>query len=177
MKNLLVLGLMIIAIVSSCDQKQRYTQKSPEIDTYKKIIKDYELRNWENLASKYADTAKIQNNTTLKNAQTIAQLVSQYKQDALLFSSWNFVSKESEYEMVITDKGQTWVNFWGLWQGKLIANNVLYEVPVHVTIQFIDGKIVREHGYWDNSKLMFDIQKMQQSETDKSKEKPKQITK
>ncbi len=24
-----------------------------------------------------------------------------------------------EYEMVVTDKGQTWVNFWGLWEGTL----------------------------------------------------------
>lgn len=169
MKNLLLLGLMIMVTLSSCNQKQRYTQKSPEIDTYKQVIKDYELRNWESLASHYADTAKILNNTTKKQEQTVAQLISQQKQDAVLFSKWNFVSKESEYEMVVTDKGQTWVNFWGLWQGKLIANNVLYEVPVHVTAQFIDGKIVREHGYWDSSRLVLDIQKMQQNATTKNK--------
>lgn len=177
MKNLLLLGLMIMVTLSSCTQKQRYTQKSPEIDIYKQVIKDYELRNWESLANHYADTAKVLNNTTKKHEQTVTQLINQYKKDAMLFSSWNFVGKESEYEMVVTDKGQTWVNFWGLWQGKLIANNVLYEVPVHVTAQFIDGEIVREHGYWDSSRLVLDIQKMQQSVTDKSKEKPKQITK
>lgn len=176
MKNLLVLGLMMLAIISSCDQKQRYTQKSAEIDTYKQVIKDYELRNWESFANHYADTAKILNNATLKNAQTVAQLVEQQKQDAVLFTSWNFVSKESEFEMVITDSGETWVNFWGLWQGKLIANNKIYEVPVHVTIQFIDGKIVREHGYWNVSKLMLDLQKMQQTTTDTSKEKPKKTS-
>ena len=112
MKNLLLLGLMIMVTLSSCTQKQRYTQKSPEIDIYKQVIKDYELRNWESLANHYADTAKVLNNTTKKHEQTVTQLINQYKKDAMLFSSWNFVGKESEYEMVVTDKGQTWVNFW-----------------------------------------------------------------
>ncbi len=71
---------------------------------------------------------------------------------------------ESEYEMVVTDDGEKWVNFWGLWKGTLQANNKTYEIPVHITSQFIGGKIVKEFGYWDNATIMADMQAMQKAE-------------
>ena len=71
---------------------------------------------------------------------------------------------ESEYEMFVTDKGQTWVNFWGIWKGTLAANNKTYTLPTHITAQFVDGKVVKEFGYWDVSKIMMDIQTMEQAE-------------
>ena len=160
MKNLSLLGLAIVLSLSSCNQKQRYTQQSAEIDTYKKAIGAYEKQNWEELATYYADTAKILMNVTKENAQTIAQNIAQNKEDAKLFSSWRFDPKSVEYEMVVTDKGETWVNFWEHWEGTLKANNKIYVTPVHLTARFIDGKIVREDGYWDNSKLMVDLQKL-----------------
>lgn len=161
MKNIVLLGLAMVLSLSSCNQKQRYTQQSAEIDTYKKGIAAYEKQNWDELATYYADSAKIQMNVTKENAQTIAQNIAQSKEDAALFSSWRFDPKSVEYEMVVTDKEGTWVNFWGNWEGTLKANNKKYVTPVHLTAKFIDGKIVRENGYWDNSKLMMDLQKMQ----------------
>ncbi len=159
MKKLLILGLAIV-FLTSCNQKQRYTQQSAEIDSYKKAIEAYEKQNWEELATYYADSAKIQMNVTKESAQTIAQNIAQNKEDAMLFLSWRFDPKSVEYEMVVTDKGETWVNFWGYWEGTLKANNKKYVTPVHLTAKFIDGKIVREDGYWDNSKLMMDLQKL-----------------
>ncbi|TRX24807.1 ester cyclase [Flavobacterium franklandianum] len=160
MKNLFILGLALV-FLTSCNQKQHYTQQSAEIDTYKKAIAAYEKQKWDELASYYADSAKIQMNVTKENAQTIAQNITQSKDDAKHFSSWRFNPKSVEYEMVVTDKGETWVNFWGNWEGTLKANNKTYVTPVHLTAKFIEGKIVREDGYWDNSKLMIDLQKMQ----------------
>lgn len=158
-----LLALMVILSIG-CEQKpQRYTQNSPEIDTYKKVIAAYEKQDWESMVTHYADTAKIQNNAKEKKAQTVSQLVSQNKEDAALFSSWDFVDKESEYEMVVTDKGETWVNFWGLWQGTLKATGQVYEIPTHITIQFVNGKIVEEHGYWDVSTLALDLTKLQET--------------
>ena len=171
MKKLFFLGLAIVLSVSACQkQEKRYTQQSPEIDTYKKTIEAYEKRDWEAIASHYADTAKIMNNVTEKNGQTLTQLVASNKGDATMFSSWDFVDGESEYEMVVTDDGKTWVNFWGLWKGTLQANNKVYEIPAHITAQFIDGKIVKEFGYWDNSKIMADMQALQQAEKTTSEE-------
>lgn len=162
MKQIIMLAFAI-ATIAACKNEVRYTQNSPEIETYKKVIKDYEMANWESLATHYSDTAKILNNVTQKNAQTVAQMVAQNKQDASIFSSWNFVPEESEYEMVVTDKGEIWVNFWGLWQGRLMSNNQLYEIPAHFTAQFIDGKIVKEVGYWDNSPIALALQQLKEA--------------
>lgn len=152
MRNFLFLALAIT--FASCNQQTRYTQNSAEIDTYKKSIAAYEKQDWEALATFYADTAKILNNVTPKHAQTVAQNIAMNKQDSALFTKWAFVDKENEYEMILTDKGETWVNFWGLWQGTLKADGKVYEIPCSITARFIDGKIVREYGYWDNSKLL-----------------------
>jgi hypothetical protein len=52
--------------------------------------------------------------------------------------------------MILDDKGETWVYFWGTWEGTLSANGEKIELPVHLAMQFMDNKIVKEHGYWDN---------------------------
>lgn len=154
MKKLFLLGI-VVALFYSCNK--RYTQQSPEIDTYKKVIEAYQKQDWNTMATYYADNAKILNNVTEKDAQTVAQLIEQNKEDAKLFSSWKYDPESVEYERVITDKGEMWVNFWGHWQGQLKANGRQYVIPAHITALFVDGKIVREDGYWDVSKLMMDI--------------------
>lgn len=162
MKKVLRL-VLVIAAIAGCKNEVRYTQNSPEIETYKKVIKDYEMANWASFATHYADTVKIVYNTIEKNAKTLAQAISQNNEDIAALSSYNYIAEESEYEMVVTDKGETWVNFWGLWQGRLKANDQLYEIPVHLTAQFIDGKIVKEFGYWDNSSIAMELQKLKEN--------------
>ncbi|GGD30345.1 nuclear transport factor 2 family protein [Flavobacterium orientale] len=159
MKKLNILLLAVLTLIACETKKDRYTQTAPEIETYKKALKDYEMANWDELASHYADTAKVMMNVTKKNAKTVAQMIEANKQDQTLFTSYGFVPEESEYEMVVTDKGETWVNYWGLWQGRLKLNNELYEIPVHLTARFSNGKIVKEHGYWDNSAITMVLMK------------------
>ncbi|MFH4966128.1 nuclear transport factor 2 family protein [Gaetbulibacter sp. M235] len=161
MKKLFLFGLAIVLFTACNKQEKRYTQQSPEIDTYKKVIEAYEKQNWKDLASHYANSAKILNNVTLDHAQTVSQLIEQGKEDAKLFTSWRYDPESLEYEMVVTDNGETWVNFWGHWEGTLKLNGQLYIIPVHITAQFLNGKIIREDGYWDVSKLMMDIQAME----------------
>ena len=168
MKQIILVGLAIVLLTACKKHEKRYTQQSAEIDTYKKVIECYEKRDWEAMASHYADTAKIMNNVVEKEGQTLAQLVAMNKEDAAIFSSWDFVDAESEYERVVTDKGQTWVNFWGLWKGTLSANNKTYTVPTHSTAQFVDGKIVKEYGYWDLSKIMLDMQAAEKANMDET---------
>ena len=126
-------------------------------DSYNFRLKDYEMANWESLASHYADTAKIFFNATQKNPKTVAQMIEQDKNDVILFTSYNFVPEEFEFEMVETDKGETWVNYWAIWIGKMKSNGKEYKIPFHNTVRFIDGKIVREYGYWDNSEIVTDM--------------------
>lgn len=159
MKQLFLVGLAIV-LFTACDQKDtRYTQQSPEIDTYKKAMDDYKKMNWESMAAHYADTAKIANNVIDEKAQTISQVIKTNKEDAAMFS---WVVDNEEYEMVVTDEGETWVNFWGLWKGTMKSNNKVYEIPFHSTARFIDGKIVEEYGYWNNSEIVTDLLQQEQ---------------
>jgi len=160
MKNLLLLGLVTMLSLSSCNQKQRYTQQSAEIDTYKKVMEDYKTQNWKDYPLHYADSAKIANNVVKEKAQTVSQAIEKSKADAKLFT-WKV--DDIDYEMVVTDNGETWVNYWGVWNGTLKSTGKVYVIPFHNTAQFIDGKIVREDGYWDNSEIVADM--LKQSET------------
>lgn len=162
MKKLLIIatGLLIMA---SCQEKQRYTQQSPEIDIYKKSMEAYKNMDWDNFSVHYADTAKICNNVVKEKAMTVAQALEKNKEDAANFS---YLVEKEEYEMVVTDKGETWVNFWGLWKGTMKSTNKVYEIPFHNTARFVDGKIVEEYGYWNNSEIALDLAKMTASSAD-----------
>jgi hypothetical protein len=159
MKNLFLFGLAIV-LFTACDTKpERYTQQSKEVESYKAGIKDYSDQKWESLLTRYADTANVFFNTSTPMS---AKKIPEYHQNnETVFSSRGFVEKGQEYEMVKTDKGETWVNFWGIWKGTLSANNKVLEVPVHLTAQFIEGKIVREYGYWDNGPIILAIQEIE----------------
>ena len=159
MKNLFLLGLVIV-FFTSCNQKQRYTQKSAEIDTYKKVMEDYKTQNWEDYPLYYADNAKIANNVVKEKAQTVSQTIEKSKEDARLF---DYKVEDIDYEMVVTDNGETWVNYWGVWKGTLKSTGKVYVIPFHNTAQFIDGKIVREDGYWNNSEIVTDMLKQSES--------------
>ncbi len=75
MKRVFFLGLAIVLLMAACQKaEKRYTQQSPEIDTYKKVIDAYEKQDWEALASHYADTAKIMNNVTEEECTTIDRI-------------------------------------------------------------------------------------------------------
>ncbi|MCF6295564.1 MAG: nuclear transport factor 2 family protein [Flavobacteriaceae bacterium] len=63
--------------------------------------------------------------------------------------------------MVTTDKGNTWVYFWGNWKGTLAANNKELEIPVHLALRFADGKIAREEGFYNLSEFTAALQKIE----------------
>jgi hypothetical protein len=160
LKNINMKKILIVAIglfvLASCQEKKRYTQQSPEIDTYKKLIENYKNLKWDDFAVHYADTVKIHNNVTRGKGITLSERLEENKSIA---NQYTWVIENEEYEMVETDKGQTWVNFWGLWKGTDKVTGKLYDIPIHVTTRFIDGKIVEEYGYWNNSEIVTDMLK------------------
>lgn len=155
--------ILTFALFISCQKTNqvRYTQNSPEIDTYKQLLKDYEMGNWEAMTVHYADTAKIYSNATEKNPKTISESIEEDKKNSVVFSSYGYIPDSMEFEMVVTDDGETWVNFWGVWQGRLAANNKLFEIPSHMTVQFVNGKIVKEHGYWNNTEMVLELMELE----------------
>jgi len=159
MKKILLLALAIV-LFTACNQKERYTQNSPEIDTFKSVIKSYNEQNWEGMTVHYADTAKTFNNSSGVGL-SIAEMVDYHKQSLANLADRGFLDKDQEYEMVVTDKGDTWVNFWGDWEGTLKANGKKIKIPIHLTGQFKDGKIVRTSGHWDNAPMVLALQEIE----------------
>lgn len=155
MKNLLF-GMVLLVFITACEQPQRYTQNSPEIEITKAIIKDYDAKNYTSLVSHFADTAQVFFNST--NSILASTLGTYHEMDDANFSSRGFLTENQEYEMVKTNDGKTWVNFWGTWQGTLAANNKVITLPIHITVQFENGIAVREYGYWDNAPIVLAVQ-------------------
>ena len=162
MKKLFVLGLAIVLFTSCEEKKQRYFETSAEIDVTKALLKDYHAGDWKAWAGHYADTAKIYHNN-VKGAN-VAETIESLKQILANTSSYKFDEKDQWYEMVIDDDNETWVNFWGNWRGKLAANGKELVIPVNLTLQFIDGKIVEEYGYYDISEFVLSLQEIEAAE-------------
>ena len=155
------LSFLIIAAIlfTACQQGPvRYTQNSPEIDTVKKLIANYNSKTYD--TSMYADTSKTLYNTK-DNPMSPAETIAYHQQTDKNYKSRSFLDRDQEYEMVLTDDGNTWVNCWLYWQGTLAANNQEYSIPIHLTYQFIDGKIVEEVGHWDPSALVLAMQEIE----------------
>lgn len=155
------LFLVLIALLFiACNQEQRYAQNSPEIEIFKAVIKDYNDQDWEAMKVHYADTAKTFNNT-IDKPMSLNEVMAFHQQSAQDFSERGFVKGEEEYEMVVTDKGETWVNFWGDWKATLAANGKEFKIPIHLTSQFKNGKIVRASGFWDNTPMVLASQEIE----------------
>jgi hypothetical protein len=165
MKKLLfpVLAIVFFAACNS-GQPARYASSSPEIDAFKSSIKHYLAQNWEEYRQHYADTVKFRNNVPKEKEISLDSVVSNWKQERELFSDIHYVAEEDYFEMVITDEEETWVNFWGLWSGVLKANGQKFDIPVHVTARFENGKIVEEHGYWNSSEIALVLRKLDAQE-------------
>jgi hypothetical protein len=155
-RKLFLLGLTIV-LFTACqkNEPQRYFSSSPEIDAVKALIKDYEDANWEKWITQYADTAKIYHNSLKSVSPT--ELEKGFKETLTDFSSYKFSDDDIFYEMIIDDKGEKWVYFWGTWEGILAANGKQITVPVHLASRFANGKIVREFAYYDNVPVMLAI--------------------
>lgn len=162
MKKIIYLSFIVV-LFSACsaDQPVRYFSASPEIEATKSILKAYIDADWDAMKSHYADTAKVQNNVPEKKGISIDSAMVEYKQEHELFSDIAYVADEDFFEMVLTDDGETWVNYWGLWVGTLRATGVKYEIPVHITLRFINQKVVLEHGYWNSAEIALALTKLE----------------
>ncbi|GGZ71522.1 hypothetical protein [Algibacter mikhailovii] len=157
MKTKLVLVMLAIALTACQQPKERYTQQSPEIDVVKTLISEYNAKNYD--FSAMADTCKTYFNSKTK-AMSNDELLAYHKGNEANYSSRKFLDKDQEYEMVVTDDGETWVNCWLDWQCKLKGSEQVVDVPVHLTYRFAEGKIVRQVGMWNSSEVIAAMQKM-----------------
>lgn len=157
MKKIILLGLVAVLFAACQQQKQRYTQKSEEIETVKTLIKNYNDQTYD--VTIYADTSKTFYNTKDKSLSP-SETIAYHQANDSIYSSRGFLAEDQEYEMVVTDDGETWVNCWLDWKGTLTANNKEVDIPIHLTYRFVEGKIVREVGMWDGSEIALVLQEL-----------------
>jgi ketosteroid isomerase-like protein len=153
MKKEIFIGLVLLLVLNfSCQQKpERWTATSPEIEITKALVKDYETANWSAWILHYADTAKIHHNSVQRISPQ--QLKQSFEKSTANFSTYKFSEKDMFVEMIIDDKMNKWVYFWGTWEGKIIGSDKELKVPVHLALKFVDSKIVEEYGYYDNTPM------------------------
>lgn len=162
MKNIILLGLAIVLFTACEKQDKRYTQQSPEIETVKKAIKSYNDKTYD--MSVFADTSKTFFNSNSKDKfMSNEETVAYHKANDENYSNRGFTNNEPEYEMVVTDDGEIWVNSWLEWKATLAANEKEITIPIHLTYQFVDGKIVRQVGYWDPTEVVMNLQEIEAS--------------
>lgn len=161
MRKVLFLASLVMLLIScQNNQQKRFKTASAEIDLLKKGLSDYENANWTEWSKQYADSAKIFQNTWLEGASP-EEVKARYKDLISNLSSYSFDEKDMTMEQIIDDRGRTWVNFWGIWKGTLKTNSKEIFIPVHLTIQFKNGKVIEEFGFWDTAKLNEELQKME----------------
>lgn len=150
----IMIPVLCCILFISCQEKgpERFSTTGAEVDLVKAVIEAYEKGDWEAWKSTYADTAKVYYNSWNSHID-VADALEGHQNTASLMASYEFEDDPIFFEKVITDDGNTWVNFWGHWVGSLAENGQGLQTPVHVSFQVADGKIVEEHGFWDNAPL------------------------
>ncbi|MDD7885679.1 nuclear transport factor 2 family protein [Flavivirga sp. 57AJ16] len=151
MKKLPLLLLAVILLIACQKHTQRYFAESAEIETLKSGIKAYETGDWDKWKSHFADTAKVFVNST--KPMTIEKRLEDLKAMTSAMSAYGFNHDKEYIEMVLDKEDETWVYYWAVHLGTFAANNKELAIPVHLAVQFIDGKIVEEHIYFDGTAM------------------------
>ena len=160
MKKLIVL-ICALTVATACQQKEtRYTQQSPEIDTVKKLIAEYNAKDYS--MEFMADTAKTYFNSKVPMSKS--ELMNYHKDNDANYSKRGFLDEDQEYEMVVTDDGETWVNCWLDWQCTIAKTGKVIDMPVHLTYRFVDGKVVTQYGYWDPTEVVLEMMAIEEKE-------------
>ncbi len=160
MKKIFLIGLAISFLMACQEKSERYSTSGPEVDLVKGLLADYEKGDWDSWMEKYADTAKVSYNQW-DNYATVAESMEGHKQNIALLSSYKF-AEDVIYEKIISDSGNTWINFWGKWEGTLKENNKVVVLPVHLSVRVLDGKVVQENGFWDNSIMQTALEEIEE---------------
>ncbi len=142
---------MMFLLVSCEKQEQRYFAGSAETKTFEEAVAAYESGNWEAWQGHFSDTAKIYVNS--KDHVSVSDRVKELKELTAQMSSYGFDKEDQYIEMVIDKKKEKWVYYWAHHKGTLAANNKELSIPVHIAVQFTDGKITAEHVYFDGTEF------------------------
>ncbi len=158
MKKVVLITIALV-LFSACQQKeQRYFSESAEINTLKSGIAAYEAGDWTTWRGHFADTAKIYVNSN--KSVSVDDRVANLQEMSSAFSKYGFDHDEEFIEMVVDKEKETWVYYWAQHSATLAGNNKELSIPVHLAVQFVNGKIVEEHVFFDGTELNKEIQEI-----------------
>lgn len=151
MKKLFLISTSLVLFIACQNKPQRYFASSAETETLKAGITAYESGNWDTWVSHFADTAKIYVNSI--KPISVEERANGLKGMTSAMSSYGFNHDKEYIEMVLDKEDETWVYYWAAHKGTFAANGKELVIPVHLAVQFIDGKIVEEHVYFDATSM------------------------
>ena len=155
--------IMAGIILASCmaPAEKQYFQESADIDLGKKVIDAYLAGDWAAAAENYADTARIWRNVSWETNPgfTVEEYIADLKVPLEVTSSYDF--DPQTWESIISDDGQHWVHFWGVWKGANTATEKDYEIVVHLSMQIENGKIVRQGDIFNDTQIAMDMMALQ----------------
>ncbi|MBN7809753.1 nuclear transport factor 2 family protein [Algoriphagus sp. H41] len=138
-----MLAFFLALAFTACQESKRYTQQSAEIEAVKSLFAAYESGVLESQRPFYAENAQIFYNAPESEPSTLDEILAKQAEEMAEFSDFSITFDDDGIEMVVTDKGETWVNFWGEWHGTMKATGQKFVIPIHETLQFVDGKVVK----------------------------------
>ena len=159
MKKIIAFPVFLLFLYSAFNDtsKNYFTEASPEIDTMRQMIKDYEAGDWVSYKSHYAEDAKIYHNRANNNPRSVDEAIEEHKNFINQMSGYKYSTIENQtVEMIIDSKGTTWVSFWGVWTGAFAESGNETEIIVHITSRFVNGRIDQEHMYWDTAPFVLE---------------------
>ncbi|MBC3759088.1 ester cyclase [Hyunsoonleella sp. SJ7] len=151
MRKLCLLLLGSLFFIACQNEPKRYFAESAETNTLKSGIAAYEAGDWEKWQSHFSDTAKIFVNSN--KPMKVSERAKELKTMAGAMSSYGFNHDKEYIEMVLDKEDETWVYYWGTHKGTFATTKKELTIPVHLAVQFVDGKIVEEHVYFDGTAM------------------------
>ena len=162
-KYLILLFVFVLIGIYSCQELQvpkQYFDASPEIDLVKTTFDAVLNQDWETYRSCYSDTAKIWENTDfLDPGISIDKVIESMKSFIPLYTNYSY--ENQVWEMIIDNKGETWVYVWAKFVGKLSEVDDDIVIPFHTAYRVTGDKIVYEYGFWDNLPIYLAMQALE----------------
>lgn len=151
MKKLFLIGLSLVLFIACQNKPQRYFAESAETTALKSGIEAYESGDWDKWQSHFVDTAKIFVNST--KPLNVSDRAKELQTMAGAMASYGFNHDKEYIEMVLDKDDETWVYYWATHKSTVAATKKELIIPVHLAVQFVDGKIVEEHVYYDGTSM------------------------
>lgn len=157
--SIIMAGILLAGCMAPAEKQ--YFQESADIDLAKKVMEAYLAGDWDAMAEHYADTARVWRNVSwdTNDGFTVEEYIEDLKAPLETIPSYSF--ENPVWESIITNDGDHWVHFWAVWNAHSEATNKDYEIPVHLSMGIVEGKIVLQSDIYNDAAITMDMMALQ----------------